>query len=457
MKIMLIDPYFEEGLKGFSLGLAYIAGALIKDHTVLVLDLTAKSAIYHMDPDDVLIKEFNRFNPDIVGVTSTSPTHKNALHIAKIIKKIKNVPIIKGGPHESGCLDTTIKNNPEIDFTVVGEGEETIVELVNRIAEHKSVCGVQGVVFREDGKIIINSKRKLIPNLNNLPKPARDLFYLNKEFDDYYSSGLFNGKKSTSIITSRGCPYSCSFCSSKAGWGMLRQRSTDNVIEEIEELYSQGFRGFMFEDDMSLLNKAWFFEFAKKLQEKGLSIEYSLQTRVDVFKGKDAKKLAKVLKKSGCKFIYFGVESGNQEILNKCGKAITIKQAELAFQIVRQQGIRSMASIQFGLLGEDLENLSTVRETIKILNEQLKPDEVAISYTALYPGSPLANKYGVTPEMYESYVKTGADSEIYTKTAHGTHSIHTPGLTSEKIMEIEKILREELRIKRFDVGLFYNT
>ncbi len=443
-KILLIDPYFKEGLKGFSLGLAYIAGALKKEgYNVKVLDLTAYSIIENKDYEKILKRELLNFNPKIVGITSTSPSHQNALKIIRLIKKIKNIPVIKGGVHETNCAMCTIKNNPEIDYSVFGEGEKTIVELIDAIINKKSFSKIQGIVYREDGKIICNEKRELINDLDELPKPARELFYINKKFDEYYSSNVFEGKKSTSVMTSRGCPYNCSFCSSKSSWGNLRQRSVNSVVKELKELYSQGFRGFMFEDDMNLINKKWFLDFSQKI--KNLGIKYTLQTRVDVID----EEITKALHESGCVYMYFGIESGVQNILDKCNKKITLSQAKNAFAIAKRYKIKSMASIQFGLPGEDLKTFSTIKETIRVLNEELKPDEIAISYTSLYPGSPLSIKQGVTCEMYENYITTIADKEIYKKTAHGSHSIHLKELTPEKIIKIEKLLERESRISRF--------
>ena len=128
-----------------------------------------------------------------------------------------------------------------------------------------------------------------------------------------------------------------------------------------------------------------------------------------------------------------------------------------SIRITKKFKIKSMASIQFGLPGEDLKNLSTIKETIKILNKEIKPDEVAISYTCLYPGSPLSIKEKITPEMYEKYIKTIADKKIYNKTAHGSYSIHPQGLTPKKIKEIENLLKKELKIKRFNTTTFYST
>ena len=446
-KILLIDPYFKEGLKGFLLGLSYICGSLKKAgyKKIKALDLTAYSFIKRENWKKVLIKEFKKFNPDLVGITSTSPTHFRALETAKIIKRLKDIPIIKGGVHETNCGYYTIKNHKEIDYSVVGEGEITIIQLIKALTNKLPLERINGICYRKDKNIIFNKRRNLIKNLDRLPKPSRKLFYLDKKFDKYYSSKIFNGKKSTSIMTSRGCPYNCTFCSSKSSWGYLRLRSVKNVLDEIKELYKKNFRGFMFEDDMSLANKKWFLDFSKKLIKTGLKIEYSLQTRVDAID----EEIVSVLRNSGCIYMYFGVESGVKKILKRCNKQITIEQVKKAFDLCRKYKIKSMASIQFGLPGEDFKEFKTVRQTIRLLNYVLKPNEVAISYTSLYPGSPLSIKENVSCEMYENKIRDNAVIKFYKKIAHGSFAIHPEGLTKERINKIERILKKELKIPRF--------
>ena len=461
-RILLIDPYFEKGLKGFPLGLAYIAAVLENDYYVSVLDLAARAYVEKKSPDEILREKLVNFMPDIVGITSTSPTHRSALEAASIIKSYGNIPIIKGGPHETNAQGASLKKyrirgkaQYLIDYSVVGEGEETIVELVNKIVAGSSAQGVKGVVFREQGKIVDNGRRDLISCLDSLPMPARHLFYMDARFDEYYKAALFRGKKSTSIMTSRGCPFSCTFCSSVQNWRdpinpknrKPRQRSVESVIWEIEYLYSKcGFKGFMFEDDMSIFDKEWFLKFAKQLQENGLNIEYSLQTRAD----KMDDDIASALADSGCVFVYFGIESGVQEILDKCKKGINLESAAKAFHIARKYGIRTMASVQIGLPGEDLEKFTTINKTIKVLNEKLRPDEVALSLTCLYPGSELAVVEGVTPEMYEDYSLRSFDEELSQLTAHGSNSIHTRNLEI-KLQQNSAIIKKVINL--FEQGL----
>lgn len=451
MKIVLIAPHSDEVMKGFPLGLAYIAGALKDRHQLFVLDLSARVAVEQKDPNEILTEELLRFRPDIVGITSTSPTHLSATETAKVVKETlgDNVKVIKGGPHETNCAPTTLKYHPEIDISVIGEGEETIQELVAALDTGISLDNIQGIAYRKGDEVIVNPRRALISDLDAIQRPARELLYLNELLQDYYNSDLFQGRKTATMVTSRGCPYSCSFCSSKVNWERkLRTRSVGDVIDEIRKLSEDGFKGFMFEDDMAIANKEWFLDFSEKLKE--LKIHYSMQTRVNAID----EEVAQALKDSGCAYIYFGVESGVQEILDNCGKRVTVEQARKAFELMRKYNIRNAATIQFGLLGEDLQELTTVRETIRILNEELKPEEVCVSYTSLYPGSDLAVSNGISAEKYER--RLTSDVKLGHIVAHGANAIHPQELTDEKIKEIEKVLTTELKIKRLDTREWYS-
>jgi len=455
MKTLLIAPYFKEGLKGFPLGLAYIAGSIKDDYDVYGLDLTAKATVENKNPEKVLRDELLRIKPEIVCITSTSPTHLSAIDTARIVREElgKDVLIVKGGPHETNCAPTTLKYHPEIDVLVIGEGEKTMKEILDTVAQGKSLEKVLGIAYKQNGEIKVNPRRPLISDINSIPRPARELFYSTDELQRYYDAKIFGGRKTATLITSRGCFYNCNYCSSRVIWGRtLRQRKVEDVLNEIEDLYTLGYKGFQFVDDNGISDKNWFLRFAEALKQSEMDVQYAMQTRVNSIDDK----VAKALQESGCTFIYFGIESGVQEILDICGKGITLKQAKRAFELTRKYGIRAMASIQFGLLGEDLKNLSTVRETIKVINEMLRPDEVVISYTSLYPGSDLANHYGITAEEYEKRINDGINKAVGKKLFHGTKAIHPPELTSNKIEEIEQLLDKELKIPRFKPTELYS-
>lgn len=454
-RILLVAPYFKEGLGGFPLGLSYIAGALKDEHDVSVLDLTARATVSKKNSDDILQEELRKQSPTIVGVTSTSPTHLEAVRTAKIIRDVlgEEIPIIKGGPHETNCATTTLRYHTEIDVSVVGEGEETIVELVDKLSSKSPLDSVLGIVYR-DGRIVKETlRRPLIKDLGSIPRPARELFASDENLQRYYDSNIFNGKRTASLLTTRGCFYNCNFCSSKTNWGrVLRLRNVEDVVNEIEDLVSEGYEAFRLEDDMSIPNRRWFLEFAEEIGKRGLDIEYSLQTRVSMINDD----VAKALRNSGGTFVYFGVESGVQDILDRCGKGITLQQTRNAFELTRKYGVRSMATILFGLPGEDLEDFSTVRETIAFVNGLNPSEGVAVSYISLYPGSDLAEANGITAEEYERAINDHLGSGIGRRIAHGSYAIHTPELTPDKIEVIEKMLDSELRIARFTPDMLYS-
>lgn len=458
-KIMLINPYFVEGFRGFPLGLAYLAGAMYGKHDVYGIDLTALSLIEKRDANEILKRELEMVKPDAVGITSTSPTHLAAIEAARGIKELNpGIIVIKGGPHETNCAETTLRYHPEIDISVIGEGEVTINELLWKIEKSKKngkpvegLNEVKGIAFREGNNVIKTQKRELFENLDWPFADGwtnRDIFFSAKT-EKYYTPSIFGGQKTAPLLTSRGCVNTCSFCSSKANWGRFRIRSVEDVDREIRGLMYNGFKAFAIEDDMFPGNEDWFLRFAETAKDYGIS--YSCQTRATVINERTAKALAE----SGCKYIYFGVESGVQEILNRCGKNVTIGQMARAYGLLRENGIRNMASVQFGLDGEDTENFTTVRETIRVLNEVLMPDEVSVSYTSLYPGSPLAKKYGITPEAYEHHTG-GQVNNLVGKISHGVHAIHPPCLNDEKIMEIEYMLDQELKIPRWKMETLFS-
>lgn len=454
-KVLLVAPYFKKGLEGFPLGLAYVAGALKDKHNVSVLDLTAQATVTGRNPDEILKEKLKEYVPSVVGLTSTSPTHSNAIRTAKITRELlkEKVTIIKGGPHETNCAPITLRYHPEIDISVMGEGEETIIELLDYLSSGKSLQEVEGIAYRNGNDVKVTPKRKLIENLDLIQRPARELLVLNEELQRYYNSKIFGGKRTTSLLTTRGCPYDCSFCSSKTNWqNRLRVRTVENVLAEIEDLKEEGYEAFRLEDDMSIPSRKWFLKFAREIVRRGLGVEYSLQTRVNMIN----EEIVEALKESGGTFVYFGVESGVQDILDRCKKGINLDQIRNVFDLVRRKNIRSMATILFGLPGEKLDDFSTVRETIKFVNELNPSEGVAISYASLYPGSELSLSQGITAEEYEKTIKDFLDKSTRKEVAHGSHALHPPELTEERIQIIEEMLERELKVKRFKPEQLYS-
>ena len=245
--------------------------------------------------------------PDIVGISAMTPDIVSASKIAKSIKeKMPGIFIALGGAHAIAMPNDSLKEFPEIDFVVTGEGEETLVELVNSISDTRKYPNIKGLGFRKNGEIVITPPRDYIRDPDNLPFPAWDKF-------GQISNTYF-------ILSARGCPYRCSFCMRSSG-NVVRDRSPGNVVEEIEWLVGKyGPRKIIFLDETFTLKKRRVLELTDLILKKGLhkKIKWVAQTRIDK---RDQEVFAR-MKKAGCEQIEFGVESGNQQILNSVDKDI---------------------------------------------------------------------------------------------------------------------------------------
>lgn len=213
MKICLISPPYNSAVKstvGVSsppLGLAYIASVLRRDHEVKIID----SGILNYTLEDVE-REIRSFNPDIVGITSTTPSIYEAYKVAETAKKVnEDCTVVLGGPHVTFMPRRTLEECKYVDIIVKGEGEETTKELVEKIEKGASLNEVKGISFRKGSEIIDAEPRPFIKNIDEIPFPSRDLLPMH-----LYQ---VNGVKYTTMLTSRGCPFKCSFCSSSRLFG----------------------------------------------------------------------------------------------------------------------------------------------------------------------------------------------------------------------------------------------
>lgn len=360
------------------LGLLYLAAMLEKENfevkVVDVYDFTFKEI------EKVIVKE----KPDIVGIPCFTETRIVALKLAGLVKKInKKTIVVFGGAHATFFPEQILSNYSQVDFLVLGEGEFVFLELVKLLSSNKPVVNVHGIAFRENGRIKIVPPQKMIDNLNSLPFPSHHFL----DFDRYPPAGLDIvdwkkcGKKHASIITSRGCPYRCSFCSTSAFWGFhYRWRSPKNVVNEIEMLYKKfGISYISFADDTFTAKMDRAIEICKEIMKRNIKIEWSAATRVN-FVNKD---VLEWMKKSGCWSIFFGVESGSQKILKNIRKHATIEQIINAFNLCKEIGIQAGMGLMIGNPGED-EN--TINETIKVV-KKIVPDTLATEILTIFPNT----------------------------------------------------------------------
>ncbi|MEW6039940.1 MAG: radical SAM protein, partial [Elusimicrobiota bacterium] len=311
MKILLVNPSASvwQQTKIIPLGLAYIAAVLEKaGHSVQVIDLNHEKSF-------VLPKTV-----DLVGITAASSTIEYAWDIAKQVKE-KNILTVLGGPHVTILPEESLQHK-EVDFVVRGEGEETIVELISSLEKNESLTNVRGISFKENNRIVHNQNRPFIENLDKLPFPAYHLF---PPIKHYKSAQPFLARRriSASIMTSRGCPFNCVFCYKGMFGHVWRSRSPENIIDEwkflVKELKVKEIRiqDDIFNQDIKRAEKI-----CEMIKDNNIIVPWSLPNgiRADKFNVT----LISKMKQSGCFQVAFGVESGDQTVLNNIGKKLDL-------------------------------------------------------------------------------------------------------------------------------------
>jgi len=315
-----------------------------------------------------IMQEIKKTGADAVAITCYTSSMNGVKTIARHIKEELDVPVILGGIHPTSFPYQTIKYVPDADYIVMGEGENTVVDLARHIERDRgSPNSIKGVGYKKGNEIKINSARKLITNLDEIPFPDRE--FIKKE--EY---------RGDVMITSRGCPYSCIFCASRVLWGCgARFRSVDNVIKELvllKERYKSSFVRFV--DDTFTLNKKRVMEMCSKMKKEGLDeIDYSVGSRVDTMD----EEMAKNLKEAGVKYMTFGVESGSQRILDLLKKNFKVHDVPKAIGLTNKYGIHSHMFIMIGNPTETKKDIALSREIVKKSN----PTSVEANIVSPYP------------------------------------------------------------------------
>jgi radical SAM superfamily enzyme YgiQ (UPF0313 family) len=414
MEIMLVNPPFKATFPQPPLGLVFIASVLEKiGYNVSIIDAQALK----IDENEVAERAAKA---DIVGITSMTITFNSAVNVAKAIKKINNSCfIIMGGSHVTVLPEKTLADVKEVDAIVIGEGEKTIADLINAIDKKENFEKVLGISYRKEGKIITNPPRVTVENLDDLPMPAFHLLPI-KNYRPYPP----HGKKLPymAIMTSRGCPYRCTFCFKSIFGRRFITKSSKNVIEEIKALIEKfGVKELLFYDDSFTFNKNRTLELCDEIIRNNLKIIWSCETRVNLVD----KELLEKMKEAGCYIISYGVESGDQTILNNLKKDITIEQVKNAFKLTKEADILTVAYFMIGSPGDSNE---TIRKTIDFAKE-LDADFAQFSICTPFPGS----------ELFDNLAKKGIKIEDWDKASYVTSKgkskpiILTDNLNEEEI------------------------
>mgnify|MGYP000117784366 CR=1 FL=1 len=377
MRVLLTNPPTESavrrvlGVTGPPLGLAYLASAIRDEHEVSILDCVAED----LSLQDVS-KRIKKFDPDVIGITSTTSSVYDAYSVARIAKELnEEVFVVMGGPHVTFTPERTMRECPQVDAIVRGEGEETFRELISSLDSGKKIEGILGLSYRRNGKIINEGPRPLIKNLDDLPIPSYDLLPMEK----YKAEGIPFGTQ----ITSRGCPFNCIFCSSSLQFGKVwRGHSVERVIEELSILRNEyGIREIEFLDDTFTLNKKRAMEISRKIREENLDVSWSASSRVDTID----RDLAEEVKRGGCHTIYLGIESGSQKTLDFIDKGIKLEDSIRAVKILKRAGLRVLGSFIIGFPEETIRDINTTIE----FSKRVGVDFAQFTIATPYPGTRL--------------------------------------------------------------------
>jgi len=417
-EVLLIHPPYEWQEKSPPLGLAYIA-AVLEDagFNVIILDMDVMGLKL-----DEIEQQIKIHNPGIIGISCMTLQAKRTIEIAKIAKKVDaSVPIVVGGAHAS-ALPEEMLNPGFVDYVVIGEGELTMKELVQKIfGGNIKPDEIQGLAFRKSGKIVKTKPRPLIPNLDDLPFPAWHLLPIEKYNESEY--GFDVNKSIFNVLSSRGCPYHCIFCASHILFGRkFRARSAENMFAELKMLNQKyGCTQIDFVDDTITVDRDRMMALCDLIINSNLQISWACNARVNTV----TKQLLRKMKKAGCIRIDFGVESGDPVILKRIKKGITIEQVVKAHKDAKDVGLPINSFFMIGNLGEDIKS---IKKTLALIDELTS--NVCFSISTPFPGT----------ELYQIAKESGL-LKVYDWDKYATG----PSVVDYKpVMETDKMNQEQI-------------
>jgi anaerobic magnesium-protoporphyrin IX monomethyl ester cyclase len=366
------------------LGLGYIASCLLaRSHTVKIID----NNILQYDQQEFMgvVREFQ---PDFIGFTTYTLNFNNTILFAKAAKAAHpGCKIILGGPHATYLSYETLSNDA-VDMVIAGEGERAFADTLDALERSVALSSIPGLWYKQDGQIIGSSALAAAPGLDGLPFPAYHLM----EMDRYYQSihRKFTDRRFATVITSRGCPYQCTFCSHDMFGKKVRFRSPENVIAELELLTEKfGVGELMFVDDSFTIDKERVLRLCDLINRRNIDIVWTANVRADNV----SPEMFSAMRSAGCRSILIGAESGTQEMLDAMKKGTTLETLTYAVKLAKRHIGQVVCSFIFGMPGE---NLDHSKQTLAFAKE-LNPDYAVFTIACPAPGS----------EMFEMAVKKG--------------------------------------------------
>ncbi|NVN91135.1 MAG: B12-binding domain-containing radical SAM protein [Desulfuromonadales bacterium] len=406
MKVLLLNapPMKTMGVVGFMyppLGILYLASYAREK----LAGLEIKVIDGYQESFEKIPGMITDFKPDVIGVSFTTQASTGAYEIIKRVKtSLPETLIVSGGPHPT-LLSSEVLENSMTDIVVVGEGEETFLEILKAFKESKDLDNIAGTIVKSNGLIKINAIRPLIKDLDTIPFPARDLLDMRRYPGYHYKKR----KRDTSLVSGRGCPFDCVFCSNpvwKNQKPWFRLRSPQNIADEIEHLMNDfGIYEFYDETDEFNGNLSWAKAVCDELIKRKLDISWKAQMRADNVDVELARKMVQ----AGCWLGFFGVESGNDRTLEGIGKKLTVADIKRSLHTLKQANMKTFALLMAFNVWEQDGKLcyETKQDTLNTLNfakemvREKMVDLISWSLTTPFPGSKLydiALKYKLIPQ-----------------------------------------------------------
>ena len=458
MKVLMVMPSMDNaywkklgkkvGPKSEPLSLLYMATFLNKNgHEAEVLDCEAEGITFKG-----LESHIQKGNYDVVGVAMLTAMYSQALEVCKIAKKVNpEIKVLVGGSHPSLRPRETAKEE-YVDIAVVGEAEVTFLELLDAFEHQKPLNTIKSIVYKENEEIIQTPKREKIQDLDFFPIPNRDLINMKLYMP---SASYYKQLPAYTMMTTRGCPYGCTFCATaKTGY---RMHSVSRVVEEMTLLVEKyGAKEILIRDDTFTLNRKRTIELCNAIINSGLKVRWDCITRANLVDDD----LLKKMKEAGCWGMHFGVEGGTQKSIDTVKKDTTIEIIKTAFKLCRRNKIETRAYMMLGLPD------STTEDDLATINfaKKLDPDWAQFTICTPYPGT----------QMYDTAITSGEvisqDWDNYqTWSGYSDHNlVWTPkGRTSDELKNLQKkamkdfyfrpkiILRKLIDVKNFPILVKY--
>jgi anaerobic magnesium-protoporphyrin IX monomethyl ester cyclase len=354
-------------------------------HDIKVIDTHAQRMSY-----DQIEQKIRELNPDLVGIQALTFSLCDVLLTAKRVKKANpDIKVVLGGPHVYLFPEETL-NFPEVDFIVLGEGEKIFCELLNILEQGGDLSRLKGIGYKEGERSLVFPPDPFLTDLDSLPHPRRDLLPIRN-----YSSILSKGSCVTTLISSRGCPFQCIFCDRPHLGKKFRHHSARYVVDEMKICRDLGIEEIIFYDDTMTINRDRVMEICRLLKEEKINLMWDVRAHINTVD----KDLLREMASAGCIRIHYGIESGNQRVVDVLRKNIRLDRVKEVFRETKRVGIETLG---YFIIGNPTETREEIRDTIRFARE-IDPDYVHLSVMMPFPGTEiyrLGLEKGILPHDY---------------------------------------------------------